>query len=162
MIVGIVLLVLMLAGAGAAVAVKWSQANAQAAQFEQVPGVPGLKAAVPAGVELGRVGAVVDRAAAILAARGIWKRPDIDAVLAKARMIVSATDSWQDSSGIKVGGLASYAGIEVDRSLSSTLHELAHLMEIQSGGVADVEHRTWADRGIWAADEEFRAWLKAA
>lgn len=75
---------------------------------------------------------------------------------------ILSVDSWLNSVGQKVGGETTIPFCPtIGRDLSSLLHEIVHCVEWSCDGAYDMTHTTWAARGVWAADNEFRAWLLA-
>lgn len=77
-----------------------------------------------------------------------------------AQIQVRATTSWVDAWGRKVGGLQIQRALAVGCDLMALCHELAHLAEIQYGGVPDENHVNWTGRGVFAAIDAYNAWLK--
>lgn len=90
-----------------------------------------------------------------------------DSALPHVSVVVMASEKWQQVvGGAPVGGetertAAAYV-VKVGRDVSALCHELAHVLEYATGGEPDYTHAGWTDRNIWAADEEYRAWLKEA
>lgn len=90
-----------------------------------------------------------------------------DATLPRVSVVVMSTDKWQQPLGGQwVGGETERVGaayvVKVGRDVSALCHELAHVMEYAASGEADYQHLAWTDKNVWAADEEYRAWLKEA
>jgi hypothetical protein len=84
--------------------------------------------------------------------------------LAGVSVIVMAAEKWKNRAGETVGGEMEKLGtgyiLRVEKGLSSLCHELAHVMEYAVDGEADHAHARWGERGVWKADEAYRAWLK--
>jgi hypothetical protein len=69
-------------------------------------------------------------------------------------------DSWKNIAGVNVGGEQDGDALRVCRDLSSLFHELAHLCQSRIDNAPDESHATWAARGIFGADEQYRRRLK--
>lgn len=143
-------------GAGVAVFFGLRKAQQQGAQFVPVPGVPGARVAA---ADPARFGTALLAAVDIFVGAKLGTRDDVMRLLATSTNVVSASMSWTDRAGQKVGGSTEFYGIIVASDLSSMFHELVHLVEWRTTGEADGTHSTWAARGVWAADDLFRGWL---
>lgn len=122
--------------------------------------VAGAGYAAPAGVDPARVAAALDEAARALAAHVEgWDATTVSRALRGCRVLVVAAEEWTNRDGRRVGGEQDGNVLKVGRSLSALCHEAAHLCEAAEPSGADASHGTWARRGVWAADEAYRAWL---
>lgn len=160
-IVTVVVLVAMLGTAAALIIPRVVKQVRNQQPWLPLPGFTDAKAAVPPGVAAVRVASALQQAAFAIAEHGPWKRDDVMRVANSARIAVIAADSWTDRWGRKVGGTTWPDGtMQVGQDLAAMCHELAHLCEMKLEGPTDDSHSSWTDRGIWAADNDYRAWLK--
>ncbi len=72
---------------------------------------------------------------------------------------VQRVESWHAMDGTQVGGLAQGRTVYIGPSLSALLHEAAHVLEMNESNFPDYRHSQWGTRGIWAADNAYRAKL---
>lgn len=84
-------------------------------------------------------------------------------VLARAssnlHVVVQRVEKWESPAhGGNVAGVATGTTIYVGSDLKAFLHEVAHACEYVEG-VIDHDHRTWARRGIYVAENAFQTLL---
>ncbi len=160
MLTALVLLGVMLAGAATAVLVKYRAFRATEAQFVQAPQIPGCRVACSPPMTPERFGTALLKARDLLIATGLYSAAAVQHALSTSTNVVMRSMSWADRAGRLVGGSTEWAGITVASDLSSTFHELLHLVDWRETGAALDEGPTWARAGLREADEAFRGWLK--
>lgn len=72
---------------------------------------------------------------------------------------IQRVEEWH-SNGQQVGGQAMGTVVYIGPSLTSLLHEMAHVLEMgEKTGEPDYDHDTWQKRGVWDADDLYRKGL---
>lgn len=157
---GIAAMLLGLVMAPILVLVAW-KLIASRVPWQPLPGAPAIEFLAPMDVAPAAVSAAYFKALEILAAGSSWGSPFVYAALARIRIIVVAADSWVDAWGRSIGGQADGYQITINHRMESMLHELAHVVEWHFEQVTDNAHTHWPERGIWACDDSYRAWLSS-
>ncbi len=161
-----------LAGAGAVgiavpLVLSWLRQRAYDAQYRtpsrHVPIKVSVRGPDGAHVDLERFAICWGAAFDCIAHRGPWARAVLVTRLGPGtRVQVMPAETWKGANGGMVGGELVAGCIRVPPSLDSLAHELAHRAEqVLEHGESDGAHTTWPRRGLVAADESYRAWLKA-
>lgn len=157
MISAIVVVVLTFAVAGTAVFFKLRQPKTE---WVKIPLAGGAQYQPGAHVNEKRLSEAFFKARDLLWTKTNFPASRVNAALQNTSIKVMEVDSWFDSVGRKVGGemVVPYCPV-VGKDLSALLHELVHVVEFAHDGTTDNEHTKWEVRGVWAADNAYRAWL---
>ena len=81
---------------------------------------------------------------------------------ADLHIIVMDVESWLNIAGIRVGGEQGGNRVRVGKNLSALAHELAHFFQQTRDDEIDAAHESWMSRGIWRADDVYRAALRSS
>jgi hypothetical protein len=99
---------------------------------------------------------------AVLQLSAVWPRQRVLAELQDVSILVASVDKWQNIAGQTVGGEQDSAMLKVNHAMDSLLHECAHWLELRIDGVRDDTHAAWASKGIFKADDAYRASVASA
>lgn len=156
-IIAIILLVVMVGGAAAFLIPAYLR---QRIPWKQLPGTPMHYHALTPVSEVGLRQVYND--AFVLLQRCTDFSPEVLArVSSKLHVVVQHVEKWNSPAhGGNVAGVAVGTTIYVGSDLKAFLHEVAHVCEYVEG-VIDHDHRTWARRGIYVAENAFQALLGA-
>lgn len=117
-----------------------------------------VKVAKPADVTEVQVQRAVELAVEQLST--VWKPFDVRYHMEGVSILVASVEKWQ-SAGQTVGGEQDGSMLKVNKSMDSLFHECAHWLELELDGARDDAHANWAAKGIFAADDRYRAALGA-
>lgn len=101
----------------------------------------------------------LETAAQVLSGHRVWTYGVISNALQSVKVWVINADSWVDAEGRHVGGEEFGEVLQVDKSLSSLCHEMAHFLELVIDRTQHPNHETWAARGINDAIADYNLWL---
>ena len=157
MTAAIILIVLVLGGAGAFIIYEF---KTRIWIWSQLPdcAVPKAKYVAPVGVTAAQVSADLNKVVECLATSTRWPRAEILRALTGCNVLVVNAKSWKNSAGVSVGGEQDGGYLKTCIDRSSLCHEAAHLCESVFTGTTDESHKTWIGNGIWSADNAYRAW----
>lgn len=114
-------------------------------------------------VDVGALGAAVDRAFGALARFGPWPTEALAKALAGLQVQVKETESWTgpicgvDCRYGPVSGQSrpEVRAVVVGPSFAALCHEMAHVAEYQITGTIDYPHAGWSANGLMAADAAY-------
>lgn len=122
--------------------------------WQGVPGLEGTKfysKSVPGW----RMYGALDLVRQALAANTALPPAFVDRVISRLSILVLEGEEWTDS-GNRIGGSSESYLLKVPKSLSSLLHEVLHVIELEMRGEAAHDHEMWLENGFWAADSAYR------
>jgi len=158
MVIGIVLLIVVLSGAGVAVFVAWRLNQAIQAQWTPLQGE--IKFTYNAGSVVPEVLIIaVDNAVDLISSKGPWPRASVVKALRGVRINVMPQDKWAElvwksdgchPSGREVAGQTWVDNntVQVGAHLGALTHEFCHICEWQLDHVVDYTHAGWKAKGI--------------
>lgn len=159
MISAVIVIVLTLLGAGTAIAIKLKQPTVR---WVKIPLAGGAQYADEPHIDAKRLSEAFFKARDLLWTKTNFPPSRVNAALQNVSIKVMPFNTWQNGAGQTVGGEMTVPFCPtVGKDLSALFHELVHVVEFSHDGVTDDAHARWEVRGIWAADNAFRAWLQA-
>lgn len=157
MISAIIVVLLTLAGAGTAIAIKLKQPKTQ---WTKIPLAGGAQYANEPHVDGKRLADAFFKARDLLWTKTNFPASRVNAALQNVSIKVMPFNTWKNGAGQTVGGEMTVPFCPtVGKDLSALLHELVHVVEFSNDGATDDEHARWEARGVWVADNAYRAWL---
>lgn len=157
--IGLTLLVTMLVIVAAILIGAWLR---QRIDWKTLPLKPGVKYVdFSESVDPARLANAVNFALAALRQKSNFDPAAIARLDSTLHVAIQRVEEWH-ANNQKVGGQAMGNVIYIGPSLTSVLHEIAHVLEMnEKTGEPDYDHDTWQKRGVWAADDLYRQGLSA-
>lgn len=159
MIAGIIIALLTFAAAAVAIVPKLM---APKPHWEKIPLSGGAQYESAPHVDPKHLSEAFFKARSLLWEKTTFPPSQVNSVCQSLSIRVMPVDSWTNEFGQKVGGDTRLPFCPtVGKDLSSLLHEMVHCVEYQADGAFDNGHVKWEARGVWVADNEYRAWLQS-
>jgi hypothetical protein len=128
-------------------------------QFTTLPGGRG-KVALPPGLSLTEFLTALEFATDCLGSMPPRFARAARSTAYSSTYVVMQAEAWTDAWGRKVAGTTD-GYLQVNRSMSSLAHELAHAVELRVDGRTDETHITWATNGTQAGIDAYVAARRA-